>query len=151
MAGRTWPISAWRSHESAQRRLAGDSSGTLIYMPPEQVEGRAHWLDGRADLWALGVVLYEMLTGRRPFQGETYEEVKDEILHREPKPPRQIDIVVPAQLESICLKCLSKNPAGRFATAHDLASALGDYKSAKAEVANAPGKIRRTVDPFLHD
>jgi len=116
-------------HESTQRHLSGDSSGTLAYMPPEQIEGKTQWLDGRADVWALGVILYEMLTGRRPFQGDSYEELKQEILHREPKPPRQIDPAISVRLESICLKCLSKNLTGRFATAGDLSKALSQGQS----------------------
>jgi serine/threonine protein kinase len=110
--------------ESAQRRLVRDRSGTLAYMPPEQVQGKARWLDGRADLWALGVILYEMLAGRRPFSGDTRAELEDEILHRDPRPPRQHDPAVPPELERICLKCLAKDVTGRYATADDLAGDL---------------------------
>jgi serine/threonine protein kinase len=111
-------------HETAQRRKAGEYSGTLPYMSPEQVRGESHRLDGRADIWALGVMLYELLVGRRPFVGETPAELCDEILHREPKPLRMVDDKIPTELERICLKCLSKNIADRFATAADLAAAL---------------------------
>ena len=131
-------------HESAQRRLAGDNSGTLAYMPPEQVEGKAQWLDGRADIWALGVIFYEMLTGRKPFQGETFKELKQEILHRDPKPPRQINITIPVPLESVCLKCLSKNTAHRFATAGDLANKLREHKSTGLH----PGSRTKDATPY---
>jgi serine/threonine protein kinase len=111
-------------HETVQADHEGDRSGTCYYMSPEQVEGQAHWLDGRADLWALGVILYELLTGRMPFQGATREAVFQEILYREPKPPRAILDDVPAELERICLKCLAKPVAERYATADDLAGDL---------------------------
>ena len=110
--------------DQSQRFHAGEVSGTPAYMAPEQVRGEAHRLDGRADLWALGVMLYEMLTQRRPFQGETHQELFDEILHREPKPPRQLNPEIPADLERICLKCLSKSVTERYLTAADLAKDL---------------------------
>jgi len=114
-------------HESGQRRLAGECSGTPAYMAPEQVRGEVHRLDGRADVWALGVILYELLTGRRPFGGEILAELRDEILSREPKPPRQIDEAVPEALERACLKCLAKDVTARYATAGDLARDLRRY------------------------
>ena len=72
-------------------------AGTLAYMSPEQVRGEAHRLDGRTDIWSLGVILYELLTGHRPFGGDA-EELLDEIENREPRPPRQIDPEVPSEL-----------------------------------------------------
>jgi len=110
--------------DQSQRFHAGEVSGTPAYMAPEQVRGEAHRLDGRADLWALGVMLYETLTRRRPFQGQTHQELFDEILHREPKPPRQLDPEIPADLERICLKCLTKSVTERYLTAADLAKDL---------------------------
>ena len=93
-------------HESEQRGRQGETAGSIAYMSPEQIRGESHWLDGRADIWAIGIMLYELLTSRRPFQGETLDELAIEIRQREPKPPRQINPDVPASLETICLKCL---------------------------------------------
>ena len=70
-------------------------------MAPEQVRGEAHLLDGRVDIWALGAVLYEMLTDRRPFTADSFGALSEEILHREPKPPRQIDDKIPVRLEGV--------------------------------------------------
>jgi hypothetical protein len=96
-------------------------------MAPEQVRGESHRLDGRADVWALGVILYEMLTGRRPFDGDSCEEISDEILNREPKPPRQIRDDIPDGLEKICLRCLSKAVTDRYPTAADLGRDLRSW------------------------
>jgi len=111
-------------HESEQRGRQGETAGSIAYMSPEQIRGESHWLDGRADIWAIGIMLYELLTSRRPFQGDTLEELAIEIRQREPKPPRQINPDVPASLETICLKCLSKPISDRYTTAGDLARDL---------------------------
>jgi len=111
-------------HEDEQRQRVGEFAGAPAYMAPEQIRGEAHRLDGRADIWALGVVLYEIFTGRRPFGGEHVEELSDEIQHRDPKPLRMIDDTIPAELERICLKCLAKDVTGRYSTARDLARDL---------------------------
>ena len=111
----------------------GDQSGTLPYMSPEQVRGETHRLDGRADVWSLGVMLYQMLTGRQPFSGDPAEALCDEILHRDPKPPRQIDDAIPEELSRICLKALRKPVTERYATALDLAA---DLKQAAREGAH---------------
>jgi len=112
--------------ESSQLAKVGQVAGTPAYMSPEQVRGETHRLDGRTDIWSLGVVLYELLTGRHPFFKGDSVDCFDEILHREPKPPRQINDEIPADLESICLQCLSKDVTDRFSTAADLAHALRD-------------------------
>lgn len=111
-------------HESVQRSKPGESAGSLAYMSPEQVIGDSQWIDGRADLWALGVILYQLLTGRRPFDGDDADQVTTEILWREPKALRQIDGQIPPELERICLKCLRKPVAERYATGGDLAADL---------------------------
>lgn len=115
--------------EDQQREHAGELAGTVPYMAPEQVRGDVHRMDGRVDVWALGVILYEALTGRRPFAGETQDELFDEILNRDPKPLRQIDDEIPFDLEQITLKCLAKRPPDRYTTCRDLADALTSWLS----------------------
>jgi formylglycine-generating enzyme required for sulfatase activity len=110
--------------EEIQRLRRGEVAGTLPYMAPEQVRGETHRLDGRTDIWGLGVILYRGLTGRLPFPGRSSEEVFDEILHRDPKPPRMIDTQVDPELERICLRCLSRPMGERYLTALDLAADL---------------------------
>jgi predicted Ser/Thr protein kinase len=107
--------------EEQQRDHAGEIAGTFAYCSPEQIRGEVHHLDGRTDIWSLGVILYELLTGRRPFGGPN---LTDEILHRPARPPRQIDDSIPADLERVCLKCLSKEAPDRMFTAIDLAHEL---------------------------
>lgn len=99
-------------------------AGTLAYMSPEQIRGESHLLDGRSDIYSLGIVLYRLLTGEVPFKGKNYTDYREQILKREPKPPRAIVDSVPLELERICLKCLSKQITDRYATASDLESDL---------------------------
>ena len=94
--------------------------GTPATMAPEQVRGESHRLDGRTDIWAVGVMLYELLVGRRPFTAVGSEGVYAEILTHDPRPPRQINQQVPRELERICLKCLSKRRTDRYNTTDDL-------------------------------
>jgi eukaryotic-like serine/threonine-protein kinase len=109
--------------EQASHLVHGEVSGTPGYMAPEQVRGEAHRIDRRTDIWALGVVLYEALSGRMPFPGPR-EQQFESILNRDPKPPRQLDDAIPRELERICLKCLAKRMTERYATAADLAEDL---------------------------
>jgi hypothetical protein len=110
-----------------EEELAGERgrlAGTLPYMSPEQVRREGHRLDGRTDIYGLGVVLYELLCGRRPFNGTTEEQLIDEIRHREAKPPRQIKESITRDLERVCLKSLEKRVRDRYTTARDMAEAL---------------------------
>jgi serine/threonine protein kinase len=108
-------------HEDEQHQHAGEVSGTPAYMSPEQLQGAAHHLDGRTDVWSAGVILYELLTGRRPFPAKSPHEIADEIRHRAPKPLRMIDEAIPEALERVVFKCLEKRVEDRIATANDLA------------------------------
>lgn len=101
---------------------AGMVVGTLSYMSPEQLRGEP--ADERADLWALGVVIYEMLTGRHPFPGEQAVVIRESILHAEPEPLRKIRPDAPAELEKLVASLLSKDPAGRIPSAASVAAGL---------------------------
>jgi serine/threonine protein kinase len=117
----------------------GRLAGTRHYMSPEQVRREAHHIDGRTDIYSLGVVLYELLCGRRPFEAKTVGELQDQILNRQAKPPRQIMDYIPRELERICLKALSKQINDRYTTAGDMAEEL---RRALPEPAAGPPKAQ---------
>jgi serine/threonine protein kinase/formylglycine-generating enzyme required for sulfatase activity len=101
--------------------------GTLAYMSPEQARSEGHLVDGRSDIFSLGIVFYTMLTGRRPFRGTTHDQIISQIINSEPRPPRQIDDKIPKELERICLKAIAKRASERYATAADMADDLREF------------------------
>ncbi|MEM8736194.1 MAG: protein kinase, partial [Planctomycetota bacterium] len=111
-------------HESFQRRLRGQRCGTLHYMSPEQVMGLTHQLDGRSDIWSLGVTLYWLLTGTLPFDGDSRAEIEEEIQYRNEKPLRMSRPELDAELQRIVSKCLAKSICDRYSTADELAEDL---------------------------
>jgi serine/threonine-protein kinase len=108
----------------------GQLLGTPAFMPPEQFTGAP--IDGRTDLFSLGVILYLMATGEQPFPGETMTTVSYKIVHTEPVPPAKLNPAIPAQLEKLILKCLAKSPADRYQTGEELALALKEVRSGTA-------------------
>jgi serine/threonine protein kinase len=111
---------------AGQITVTGESLGTPAFMSPEQVVGAA--VDGRADLFSLGVVIYWMVTGKQPFPGESVTAVSYKVLHTDAVPPRELNPALPAKLQNLILKCMAKNPAERYQTGEELARDLGELR-----------------------
>lgn len=116
-------------------------AGTPAYMSPEQVRGEAHRIDGRSDIFSLGVVFYEMLTGQKPFRADTHKKLLQQITWESPSAPRRWDAAIPAELERICLRMLAKRAADRYATAAQLAEDLGEFEQAVAAQRGASASV----------
>ncbi len=113
--------------EEDQVNIRDQLAGTPYYMSPEQMRGESHLLDGRTDIWALGIMLYECLCGKTPFQGRTMPEIREQILKRDPKPLSQRSASIPEELERVFRKCCAKSPADRYPSASQLADDLEHF------------------------
>ncbi len=125
-------------------------------MSPEQARGEGHRVHGRSDIFSIGVVLYELLTGRRPFRGASSREIMEQVAGVEPRPPRQIDDTIPAELVRVCLKAMAKRATERYATARDMAEDLRHFLATASwaaptaelpQIAPSPREVTPTPAP----
>jgi tetratricopeptide (TPR) repeat protein/predicted Ser/Thr protein kinase len=133
------------AEETGTMTESGDLVGTPLYMAPEQISGDAERTDGRADVWGLGVTLYELLTQRPPFTGPNAQGILNSILHKDPPLLRKVRDDVPRDLEAVILKCLEKDPARRYSGAAALVEDLQAVRDGRSVTASTP----RFYDPAV--
>jgi serine/threonine protein kinase/tetratricopeptide (TPR) repeat protein len=133
---------------SAEATQTGHLIGTPSFMAPEQAEGRTDDVGPAVDLYALGVILYQLLTGRPPFQAASVQETLELVRTAEPPPPRHLQPNLPRDLQTICLKCLAKEPGSRYASALDLAKDLRRFlagEPVRARPATVTDRVNKWV------
>jgi len=123
---------ARREDEDLEITQSGTTMGTPAYMSPEQAEGHLDQIDAQSDVYSAGACLYELLTGRAPFDGQTTMAVLRKIIDELPVPPREINPSINQDIETICLKCLEKNKSARFANALELANDIRRFNAGEA-------------------
>ncbi len=131
--------------EASEQTHSGAILGTPSYMAPEQADGRTREIGPATDIYALGVILYEMLVGRSPFRAEKPMDTIAMVLQEEPMPPHLLNPRVPRDLETICLKCLQKEMSKRYATATDLADDLRCFREGSPIAARPVTRTERAL------
>src|SRR3954447_23694268 len=137
-----------KSTGDMQLTRPGSTMGSVYYMSPEQVRGDS--VDGRSDLYSFGVTLYEILTGRKPFQADTSYSVLNAQLNEPPTPPVEVNPAIPAELNNVVLRAMAKRPEDRFQTAEEFRSALRGVNEAQtAELAHVASPIAPNVSQAM--
>jgi serine/threonine-protein kinase len=133
------------AHHAALPALEGVVAGSPYYQAPEQLQAGS--IDARTDLYSLGTVLYEMLTGRRPFDGDSLEQIREAVVLHDPKPPHELCPAVPPELSAITARAMARDPAARYASAQEMAQALRLWLAQQALPAGAESSEPATGDP----